>query len=82
MCSALLPSLLPSTCPFAYLCLIISLRVASEQVTFGAGHTHGMLYQRLAQQELVLPGGTEGLVGVGGLWLGCGRGMMTQWLGL
>jgi len=54
----------------------------SDVASFGSGYTLGALYYMLAQQQLVVPGGTEGHVGASGLILGCGRGMMTQYLGL
>lgn len=48
-------------------------------VQFGAGQLHGQLYAALDREfGLVVPGGTEAMVGVGGLWLGCGRGLLTQ----
>lgn len=50
-----------------------------QLVQFGAGQLHGQLYARLDREYgLVVPGGTEAMVGVGGLWLGCGRGLLTQ----
>uniref|UniRef100_A0A7S3SY20 FAD-binding PCMH-type domain-containing protein n=1 Tax=Emiliania huxleyi TaxID=2903 RepID=A0A7S3SY20_EMIHU len=55
---------------------------ATGVATAGAGHTWGQLYYKLSQHGRVVPGGTEGGVGVAGLTLGCGRGMLTQWLGL
>lgn len=53
----------------------------NKYVSFGAGHTHGQLFWKLMQQNLVLPGGTEMTVGMG-LWLGGGRGLLTSLLGL
>jgi FAD/FMN-containing dehydrogenase len=55
---------------------------ATRLATFGAGHTHSQLYSKLNDAGLVLPGGTENSVGTAGLWLGCGRGLFAQWLGL
>ena len=51
----------------------------NKLVRFGAGQLHGHLYYHLAtEHQLVVSGGTELPVGVGGLWLGCGRGLWTQ----
>jgi FAD/FMN-containing dehydrogenase len=56
---------------------------SSKVVTFGAGYTLGQLYYKLKQQHnLVVPGGAESGVGASGLFLGCGRGMLTQLYGL
>ena len=54
---------------------------ATKVVEFGPGHTHGQLYEKLSGFSLVVYGGTEASSGMG-LWLGCGRGMMTNYLGL
>ncbi|KAG7354540.1 FAD linked oxidase-like protein [Nitzschia inconspicua] len=53
---------------------------ASDRVvTFGSGHVHGQLYKKLSENYgWVVPGGTENSVGTAGLWLGCGRGPLTQ----
>jgi FAD binding domain len=52
---------------------------ASRIVAFGSGHLHGQLYKKLSENySLVVPGGTENSVGTAGLWLGCGRGPLTQ----
>ena len=54
----------------------------AKVVEFGAGHLHGQLYRKLIDYGLVVPGGTENSVGTAGLWLGCGRGILTQVYGL
>jgi FAD/FMN-containing dehydrogenase len=63
-----------------------SLEVVDEDskiVKFGAGHLHGLLYKKLSEQYgWVTPGGTENSVGTAGLWLGCGRGPLSQVHGL
>lgn len=51
-------------------------------VIFGAGQLHGSLYSKLSKLGLIVPGGTEAMVGVGGLWLGCGRGFLSQMNGI
>jgi len=54
-----------------------------KKVWFGSGHTHGQLYYKLSKNGgLTVPGGTESDVGVSGLFLGCGRGLLTQKHGL
>jgi len=56
---------------------------ATKVVRFGAGKTLGQLYYELKMQyNLVIPGGAESGVGASGLFLGCGRGMLTQLHGL
>ena len=60
----------------------LSVDTQSKVVEFGSGLLHGQLYHALADRYgLVLPGGTENSVGLG-LWLGCGRGILTQVHGL
>jgi hypothetical protein len=57
--------------------------VNNKQVWFGSGHTHGQLYYKLSKNGgLTVPGGTEGDVGTSGLFLGCGRGLLTGKHGL
>lgn len=52
---------------------------AAQVVAFGSGHLHGQLYKKLSENYgWVVPGGTENSVGTAGLWLGCGRGPLTQ----
>ena len=51
----------------------------TNEVTWGAGLVHGQLYGPLWEDHrLLVAGGTENMVGTGGLWLGCGRGLLTQ----
>ena len=57
------------------------LDAAQGTVTWGSGHVHGELYGKLLNDGLVTPGGTETMVGTAGLWLGCGRGILTQMYG-
>uniref|UniRef100_A0A6U5H377 FAD-binding PCMH-type domain-containing protein n=1 Tax=Grammatophora oceanica TaxID=210454 RepID=A0A6U5H377_9STRA len=62
------------------LSLLDSLKVnpTTNVVTWGAGQLHGQLYARLIPYNLIVSGGSESMVGTGGLWLGCGRGYFTQ----
>jgi FAD/FMN-containing dehydrogenase len=60
----------------------LSVDTTTKIVEFGAGHVHGKLYRKLIDYGLVVPGGTENSVGTAGLWLGCGRGPLTQLYGL
>lgn len=55
-----------------------------KRATWGAGFTHGELYSRLSglSPPMTFPGGMEPIVGTSGLVLGCGRGLLTQYLGL
>jgi len=57
--------------------------VATKTVRFGSGCTLGQLYYRLkVHHGLVVPGGAESSVGAAGLFLGCGRGLLTHLHGL
>jgi len=61
----------------------LTVEPSSQVVRFGAGHTLGQLYYKLkTDHDLVVPGGAESGVGAAGLFLGCGRGMLTQLHGL
>lgn len=53
----------------------------TQQTTWGSGHTSGELYMKLGALNVTVPGGMEGDVGTAGLWLGCGRGPFTQYMG-
>jgi len=67
----------------------LEFRDDAEAVTFASGHTLGQLYYKLREHVgpktphgLVVPGGAESGVGAAGLFLGCGRGMLSQMYGL
>ena len=61
----------------------LSVDESKKIVEFGSGHSHGQLYHRLSTTSgLVVAGGTESYVGTAGLFLGCGRGLLSSIYGL
>jgi len=64
---------------------LLSLEVDADtdMVQFGAGNTLGQLYYKLhGSHGLAVAGGSVSGVGAAGLFLGCGRGLLTQLKGL